>query len=105
MSMNTRAKNTIFALKECIESDIDLTSTQEEMRDKYFIIKRTKNGIFATINNKEYNKTRERKGVFVIISNHIKDTKEALIYYRRREKIEDSYIKSFPTFRPIYKGV
>ena len=37
------------------------------------------------------NTIEQRKCVFVIISNHIKDTKEALEHYRRREKIEDSY--------------
>ncbi|MBR6462737.1 hypothetical protein IKS73_06290, partial [bacterium] len=43
------------------------------------------------IRNDEYNKSKKRKGIFVVISNHKKDTKEALEYYRRREKIEDSY--------------
>ena len=37
------------------------------------------------------NTIEQRKCVFVIISNHVKDTKEALEHYRRREKIEDSY--------------
>ena len=69
----------------------DLTKTQEEIINKYFIIKKTRNGIVVTINDDEYNKTKERKGIFVLISNHTKDTKEALEYYRRREKIEESY--------------
>ena len=84
-------KNTITSLKKCIEMNADLTKTQEEIRDKYFIIKKTRKGIVVTINDDEYNKTKERKGIFVLISNHTKDTKEALEYYRRREKIEESY--------------
>ncbi len=88
---STKFKNNIFSLKDCIEHNVDLTTSQEEFCNKYFEIKNTRNRVIATINNDEYNKTKERKGVFVIISNHINDTKEALEHYRRREKIEDSY--------------
>ena len=84
-------KNTIFELKECIEAGIELTKMQEELRDKYFEVKSTRSGVVANIRNDEYNKAKKRKGIFVVISNHKKDTKEALEYYRRREKIEDSY--------------
>ena len=84
-------KNTIFELKECIEAGVELTKTQEELRDKYFEVKSTRSGVVANIRNDEYNKAQKRKGIFVVISNHKKDTKEALEYYRRREKIEDSY--------------
>ena len=84
-------KYTIFGLKGCIEFDEDLTKTQEEFIEKYFNIKKTKSGIVVTINNDEYAKTKERKGIFVIISNRIKDAKMALDYYTRHKSIEDLY--------------
>ena len=81
----------IKKLQSLIENDEELTDAQINMRDEFFIVEKKHGKIIAKIDNEKYQHSIQRKGIFVTISTSIKDTKEALEYYRKREWIENFF--------------
>jgi len=65
----------------------------EDFYNRYLIVKKTpKRGLKVTFNEKEIQKYRKRySGFFCILSNKIKNAKEALNIYRTKDVVENSF--------------
>jgi len=81
----------IKKLQSLIENNEELTDAQINMRDEFFTVEKKNNKIIAKIDNEKYQYAVQRKGIFVTISTSVKDTKEALECYRKREWIENFF--------------
>jgi len=66
--------------------------SHEKMYERYFTIRTTpKRGIQIIPNNEAIQEKEERMGYFSLISNKIKDPKEAIEIYRNKDVIEKAY--------------
>jgi len=70
----------------------DLTESQSSLRDKYFFTKETpKRGLNIKYNNDAIRKHMSELGYFVLLSNEINDSCEALEIYRRKDIVEKAF--------------
>jgi hypothetical protein len=76
-------------LKEQLESGVkDFTAGAQAWIDKFLVVSHDNGRTVVEPNKAEYEKACRYLGVFVLVSNSIKDCEEALVTYRRREEIE-----------------
>ena len=69
-----------------------LTQAQSSLRDKYFLIKETpKRGVKVQYRDDAIKKHMCQLGYFVLLSNEIKDSVEALEVYRRKDMVEKAF--------------
>jgi transposase len=69
-----------------------LTKTQKDLCQKYFIVKETpKRGIQIQYKEDEIKKRMDQFGYFVLLSNDIKDSGEAIEIYRRKDVVEKTF--------------
>jgi transposase len=69
-----------------------LTAAQSSLCDKYFIINETpKRGVKIQYKNDAIKKHMNQLGYFVLLSNEIKDSIEALEIYRRKDIVEKAF--------------
>jgi len=69
-----------------------LTKTQKSLCQKYFIVKETpKRGIQIQYKEEEIKKRMDQLGYFVLLSNDIKDSGEAIEIYRRKDVVEKAF--------------
>ena len=83
----------LLELKKRVEKNQELSTSEEKQRDQFLAI--TKKGDVTRVSFKEkaYQEALKFKGIFVLISNSIKDPNTALTYYRQREWIEEFFKK------------
>ena len=84
-------RDELLRLKKRIESGEVLTQADEKRRDKFFNVTSVHGGIRCTFNEESCRRALQAKGIFVLVSNAIKDSTEALILYRTREWIEEFF--------------
>lgn len=65
--------------------------SNENKYKKYFIVRKTKNGISVKRNEKAILETLKNKGFLVIISNNIKSAEDALLVYRNKDVVEKAF--------------
>jgi transposase len=69
-----------------------LTKTQKSLCQKYFIVKETpKRGIQIQYKEEEIKKRMDQFGYFVLLSNDMKDSGEAIEIYRRKDVVEKAF--------------
>jgi len=69
-----------------------MTAAQLSLCDKYFIINETpKRGVKIQYKNDVIKKHMDQLGYFVLLSNEIKDSAEALEVYRRKDMVEKAF--------------
>ena len=84
-------RDELLRLKKRIEACEELTQADLKRRDTFFNVSSVRSGIRCTFNEGACRKALQSKGIFVLVSNAIKDSTEALILYRTREWIEEFY--------------
>lgn len=84
-------RDELLRLKKRIESGEELTQADEKRRDTFFNVTSVRGGIRCAFNEESCRRALQAKGIFVLVSNAIKDSTEALILYRTREWIEEFF--------------
>ena len=84
-------KRELVRLKERIEQDMDLSATDSERKAQFFSVTKGRGGIKVSYNEEACRQALKLKGIFVLVSNSIKDADAALTLYREREWIEEFY--------------
>ena len=78
------------ALREELESD-NRQASHEAAYAKYFKISKTKGGCKVEIKHEAMQEAQSRFGYFALMSNEIKDAREALLLYRNRDVVEKAF--------------
>jgi len=85
--------NKALAITEtALKNKAELTQTQALLCDKYFIIEETpKRGIQVRYKEEAIHKHMAHLGYFVLLSNDIKNSAQALTIYRRKDRVEKAF--------------
>ncbi len=79
-------------LKEQLESGVkDFTAGTQAWIDKFLVVSHDKGRTVVEPNKEEYEKACRYLGVFILVSNSVKDCEEALVTYRRWEESEGHF--------------
>jgi len=79
-------------LKEQLESGVkNFTAGTQVWIDKFLVVSHDKDRTVVEPNKEEYEKACRYLGVFVLVSNSVKDCEEALVTYRRWEESEGHF--------------
>ena len=96
----TRARNEsdafkikLLSLAKRVEENQELSTEEEKQRDKFLRVTKKRGITQVSFNEEAYKEALKFKGIFVLISNSIKDPNTALKYYRQREWIEEYFKK------------
>lgn len=77
-------------LREELESD-NRQASHEAAYAKYFKVSKTKGGCKVEIKHEAMQEAQSRFGYFALMSNEIKDAREALLLYRNRDVVEKAF--------------
>ena len=87
-----RFSKALSMTEAALKSKEDLTETQSSLRDKYFLVSETpKRGVKVQYKEDVIKKHMDQLGYFVLLSNEIKDSAEALEVYRRKDVVEKAF--------------
>jgi len=67
------------------------SDTQKLLLDKFFVTEENGNSIFITHNQEAIDSHMQKFGYFVLLSNHIKDTRKAIAIYRNKDVVEKTF--------------
>lgn len=71
--------------------DVKTVRTHETAYAKYFKVSKVKGGAKIEINRDAMQDAQARFGYFALMSNEIKDAREALLLYRKRDVVEKAF--------------
>lgn len=78
------------ALREELEND-NLQASHEAAYTKYFKVSKTKGSCKVEIKHEAMQEAQSRFGYFALMSNEIRDAREALLLYRNRDVVEKAF--------------
>jgi hypothetical protein len=86
-----RFSKSLAMTEATIKNKDNLTASQSSLSNKYFITKTSKRGVKIQYKNDSIKKHMNQLGYFVLLSNEIKNSIEALEIYRRKDMVEKAF--------------